>query len=90
MAEWLTFRKTGRLPRPFEDYSPNLLRALLIYGDESAKEIETMANQAQRPARRRFWWEAPGVGVVGSTGDALVDKWEAEFAAGLTPNLDER
>ena len=87
------FKKTGKPPKKYEEYDTLTLIALLV---ETEKLLSDDNSEDHEPTH---FHKEHGVGppTLGKlkygkayrTGDPLVDKWEAELAAGLTPDLNE-
>ena len=92
VMRWLWYKRVGAPPISFEDFTPAEMAAFLVGIDnavENEKPGDTLSSGSGRwgPPRNlklpSSWTEAV------KTGDALIDKWEKEIAAGKTPDLSE-
>lgn len=101
MLERAHLLRTGRLARPFDEYPPEYLHALLFYGDESDAELMRLARRTTdtdwlfqdddittTPPRRRRPKSFDDGAIL--TGDPVVDEWERALARGEVPDLDAR
>ena len=95
-SSYVWFKKTGKPPKDYGDYTYHELLALLVeterYIDsllppeeESEEESKTVFNQKRRigpPTLGVPKWE-----TAHRTGDPQIDKWERDIASGLDPDL---
>lgn len=87
---YLWYKKVGKPPIPFDEFRPGELAAFLVGIDKVLDQQPPVSGLSPRrwgPPRRlkqpTRWNEAV------KTGDPLIDKWEADIAAGRTPDLSE-
>ena len=90
--------KTGRPPKPIEDYPRDILMVLLHYHSEMRTELMRVARRAR--SRGAHWTQQktrvqgpPGSGSAAyddrlDTGDPLADMWEGQIARGEVPDFD--
>jgi|TARA_R110000824_G_scaffold102862_1_gene244672 hypothetical protein len=89
---YLYFKKTGRLPRPYGDFVPEHLHAVLAGDLEDAIILNLQRRQYETITPTGFSGKLPSdlTSEPIETGDTLVDKWEREFAEGRVPDLEEK
>jgi hypothetical protein len=94
-TSWVWWKKTGKPPREFEDYTVVELLAFLVFTDEIAdpKSADDNSDPETTTIERNRRWGPPTLGKVpwseaARTGDPQIDKWEREIAAGMTPVLE--
>jgi len=88
---YLYFKRTGNLHKPYDAHVPEHLDVILSGDLEDAiiYQLQQRQYEAVNPASD-FSGRMPENPLDPiETGDALIDKWEREFAEGLTPDLEE-
>lgn len=92
--------KTGIPARPFNDYDPITLQALLFHWEDAQKELEVIVDDSDEWAwieveeqtslgtvkRRKVVRKQTGYDGAMFTGDPVADEWERQLARGETPD----
>lgn len=88
LLRWIWFKRCGKPPIPFDEFTPSELTAFLVGMEEEATATAELQGSGRWGPPRQIKlpknWNEPV-----KTGDNLVDKWEREIAQGLTPDLSE-
>lgn len=85
VLRWLWYKKTGKPPIGFEEFTPYELVPFLSGMDRVFDETDSVQGWgASKVIKAPSKWDE-----AVKTGDPLIDKWEKELAEGLSPNLSE-
>ena len=85
LLRWFWYKKTGKPPIDFEDFTPHEIAPFLNGIDRLFDDNQTVSGWGtSKILKAPTSWDEPV-----QTGDPLIDKWEKELAEGLSPNLSE-
>lgn len=85
VLEYIGYRRSGRLSRPYDEYHPKVLAVLWNELEGAVKRLEARRQrEEERRARERAMSVEPRV-----TGDDVVDQWERDIAEGRMPDFTQ-
>ena len=88
MMKWIWFKRCGKPPIAFDEFTPSELAAFLIGIEAEMENAPTLQGGGRWGPPRKIEIPKDPTEPV-KTGDNLVDKWEREIAAGRMPDLSE-